>query len=255
METFLILLTVFIGSSLTLVSGFGLGTLLMPVMAIFFPLDTAILLTAWVHLANNLIKFAFYYKHISWPILLRFAPTAIIGAYLGAFTLDFLKDWNSTLEIPALHIQTSVFQFILGFVLGLFAIIEWLPQEKRFSFPTTLLPLGGAISGFFGGLSGHQGALRSAFLLRANLSKEVLIGTGIVIATCIDVTRITQYLNFEKQATLMDNISLLVSAVIVAFLGVFLTQRWIQKVTIAWLQKSIAIFLILFSIAMMLGWL
>ena len=255
METFLILLTVFIGSSLTLVSGFGLGTLLMPVMAIFFPLDTAILLTAWVHLANNLIKFAFYYKHISWPILLRFAPTAILGALMGSYILDQLKDWNSPIDIASLHITTSTFQLTLGFLLGLFAIIEWLPQEKRFSFPTSLLPLGGAISGFFGGLSGHQGALRSAFLLRANLSKEVLIGTGIVIATCIDVTRITQYLNFEKQANLMDNISLLVSAVIVAFLGVFLTQRWIQKVTIAWLQKSIAIFLILFSIAMMLGWL
>lgn len=255
METFFILLTVFIGSSLTLVSGFGLGTLLMPVMAIFFPLDTAILMTAWVHLANNLIKFAFYYKHVSWPILLRFAPTAIVGAYFGAFTLDFLKDWNSTFEIPALHIQTSVFQIILGFLLGLFAIIEWLPQEKRFSFPTTLLPLGGSISGFFGGLSGHQGALRSAFLLRANLSKEVLIGTGIVIATCIDITRISQYLSFEKQKNLLDNLPLLISAVMVAFLGVFLTQRWIQKVTIAWLQKSIAIFLILFSIAMMLGWL
>jgi len=255
METFLILLTVFIGSSLTLVSGFGLGTLLMPVMAIFFPLDTAILLTAWVHLANNLIKFAFYYKHISWPILLRFAPTAIIGAYLGALILDYLKDWNSSLEVPELHIQTSVFQIILGFLLGLFAIIEWLPQEKRFSFPTSLLPIGGAVSGFFGGLSGHQGALRSAFLLRANLSKEVLIGTGIVIATCIDVTRINHYLGTEKHEGILDNLPLFIQAVGVAFLGVFLTQRWIKKVTIAWLQKSIAIFLILFSIAMMLGWL
>jgi uncharacterized membrane protein YfcA len=254
MATFFILVTVFVGAGLTLVSGFGLGTLLMPVMAIFFPIDIAILLTAWVHLANNLIKFGFYYKSISWKILLRFAPTAIIGAYLGSHLLQQIEKMNSPLSIPSWHIETSIFQMILGFLLGVFAIIEWLPKEKRFNFPTSVLPIGGAISGFFGGLSGHQGALRSAFLIRAELSKEVLIGTGIVIATCIDVTRIYQYLGNQSYTVLQTNASILISATAVAFLGVFLAQRWIQKVTIAWLQKSIAFFLIIFSVAMMLGW-
>ncbi len=253
MDTFFILLTVFIGSSLTLVSGFGLGTLLMPVMAIFFPIDIAILLTAWVHLANNLIKFGFYYKSISWKIIFRFAPTAIIGAWLGAHLLDQLKHWNSAIVFENLHIQTSTFQLSLGFLLGLFAIIEWFPESKRFTFPLSWLPFGGMLSGFFGGLSGHQGALRSAFLIRANLTKEVLIGTGIVIATCIDITRISQYFNAQNTNMLAENKWLLGGAIISAFLGVYLTQQWIQKVTIAWLQRSIAFLLIIFSISMMLG--
>ena len=33
-------------------------------------------------------------------------------------------------------------------------------------------------SGFFGGLSGMQGALRSAFLARAGLSKEAFVASG-----------------------------------------------------------------------------
>jgi len=39
-----------------LLSGFGLGTLLLPVFALFFPLPVAIAATALVHLANNFFK-------------------------------------------------------------------------------------------------------------------------------------------------------------------------------------------------------
>jgi uncharacterized membrane protein YfcA len=52
----------------------------------------------------------------------------------------------------------------------------------------------------------------------------------------------------------MSNASLFLGAVVSAFLGVYLTQQWIQKVTIQWLQKSIALLLIIFSICLMLGW-
>jgi acyl-CoA reductase-like NAD-dependent aldehyde dehydrogenase len=45
--------------------------------------------------------------------------------------------------------------------------------------PPGYLPVGGLLSGFFGGLSGHQGALRSVFLLRAGLTKESFIATGV----------------------------------------------------------------------------
>ena len=55
------------------------------------------------------------------------------------------------------------------------------------------LPLGGILSGFFGGLSGHQGALRSAFLIKAGLSKESFIVTGIVVSMFIDFTRLSVY--------------------------------------------------------------
>ena len=46
----------FIVSFITLYSGFGLGTVLMPFISIFFPIPIAIALTAIVHLIHNLIK-------------------------------------------------------------------------------------------------------------------------------------------------------------------------------------------------------
>jgi uncharacterized membrane protein YfcA len=55
-DLFVVCFAALVASALTLFSGFGLGTLLMPVVALFFPLDLAIAMTAMVHLANNLFK-------------------------------------------------------------------------------------------------------------------------------------------------------------------------------------------------------
>jgi uncharacterized membrane protein YfcA len=70
MEYFIIGAAALITSGLTLFSGFGLGTLLMPVFAIFFPIDLAVGLTAIVHFFNNLFKFALLGKHADKTIVL-----------------------------------------------------------------------------------------------------------------------------------------------------------------------------------------
>jgi uncharacterized protein len=49
------------------------------------------------------------------------------------------------------------------------------------------------LSGFFGGLSGNRGALRSAFLLKLGLKKEVFIGTGVVAAVVVDMAHLLVY--------------------------------------------------------------
>ena len=56
MELALIAFAALVGSTLTLFSGFGLGTMMTPVFALFFPVPLAIAATAVVHLASNLFK-------------------------------------------------------------------------------------------------------------------------------------------------------------------------------------------------------
>ena len=59
--------------------------------------------------------------------------------------------------------------------------------------PSIFDSLGGLLSGFFGGLSGHQGALRSAFLAKAGLTTERFVGSNAVIGFLVDLTRIAVY--------------------------------------------------------------
>jgi hypothetical protein len=59
--------------------------------------------------------------------------------------------------------------------------------------PAKYLLLGGRLSGFFGGLSGNQGAFRSAFLIKAGLAKEAFVATGVVSAVIVDTVRLSVY--------------------------------------------------------------
>ena len=78
-------------AALTLFSGFGLGALLMPTFAFFFPLHIAVAITGIVHLANNLFKLVLVGKHASLPVAVRFdgpsipaTASAFCGSFLGA---------------------------------------------------------------------------------------------------------------------------------------------------------------------------
>lgn len=116
------------------------------------------------------------------------------------------------------------------------------------------LPFGGILSGFFGGLSGHQGALRSAFLIKAGLSKEAFIGTSVVIGTMIDFSRLSVYATRFLETGLKENLPLAIIATVSAILGAYLGNKLLKKFTLIFLQQFIAVLLILISITLGAGW-
>ncbi|NMZ04662.1 TSUP family transporter [Pseudomonas proteolytica] len=89
MELVLIGIATVLASGLTLFSGFGLGTILMPVFALFFPQPLAIATTAVVHFANNLFKFGLMARQANWPVIARFALPGAVMVILGAGSLTF----------------------------------------------------------------------------------------------------------------------------------------------------------------------
>ena len=87
MEIVIICLAAFLTAILTFFSGFGLGTILAPVFAIFFPIDIAIALTGVVHFSNNLFKIALIGRNTDKAVLLRFGIPAILASFAGAWLL------------------------------------------------------------------------------------------------------------------------------------------------------------------------
>ncbi|GAB3198614.1 putative membrane protein YfcA [Pontibacter aydingkolensis] len=92
MEYLLICITSFIASGLTFFSGFGLGTLLVPVFALFFPIDIAIALTAVVHFLNNLFKLTLIGRHAQLPVVLKFGLPSMVAAFAGAGLLVLISE-------------------------------------------------------------------------------------------------------------------------------------------------------------------
>jgi uncharacterized protein len=238
-------------SLLTLLSGFGLGTLLLPVFALFFPLPVAVLLTAVVHLLNNLFKLGLLWKHIDRRTVLLFGVPGILGAFVGAWLLDQLGELAPLYS--GVRVEVDVVRICLAVLMVLFAFTELSPGLASFSFsPKFLLP-GGFLSGLFGGFSGHQGALRTMFLLRSGLSKEALLATGVAIACWVDFTRIPVYLTSPLKYEVIAQWPLLVATTLAAFVGAYWGKQLIPKVTLRGVQLIVAGFMFAVAVGLVCG--
>jgi hypothetical protein len=125
-----------------------------------------------------------------------------------------------------------------------FALIEVGPASRKIRFDRKYLPLGGILSGFFGGLSGHQGALRSAFLIKCGLSKEAFIASGVGIACVVDVVRIGVYSANYDLLLLGSRIPLVAAAVVAAFAGALIGWRLLSRVSLKVVQYIVAVMLL-----------
>lgn len=234
LETIIVIAVAFGASMLTFLSGFGLGTMLTPAFVLFFPPEIAVAATAIVHFVNNLFKLTLIGKHAVKKIVLGFGLPAIAGAFLGALFLGWLSHLDEQLQI--FGFSTTLLNLCIGGLILLFALIELIPGIRKMGLAPSWLIFGGALSGFFGGVSGHQGALRSAFLIKFPLSKEQFVASGIVIACLIDTMRIGTYAFTFDFATILVEYQLMVLATLSAFSGALLGKRLMKKITIDAIQ-------------------
>ncbi|MBP6750806.1 MAG: sulfite exporter TauE/SafE family protein [Xanthomonadaceae bacterium] len=242
-------------SLLTFFSGFGLGTLLLPAFALFMPLPLAVAATAVVHGANGVFKVALTHRHIERRTLLRFALPAMIAAFVGAWLLSRLGAWPALYAYSAFGRRFEILplKLAIGGLLLFFALVELVPKLRDMEFDARWIPLGGALSGFFGGLAGMQGALRSAFLVRAGLDKHAYVATGAAIAVLIDVSRLSQYSTaLVRDIARLDTTMLLV-ATVSAFVGAYAGNKLLKKTTMAGVQRLVAALLFAFAIGTIAG--
>jgi uncharacterized membrane protein YfcA len=255
----LVPLVAFLVAGLTLFSGFGLGTLLLPAFALFFPVPVAIAATAVVHLANNVFKLVLVGRDADRGVVLRFGIPAVLAAFAGAALLARLDALEPLARYTVGGREAVVMPVTLaiGLLIVTFAVIELHPAAVRWQVGRRYLPLGGALSGFFGGLSGHQGAFRSAFLIKAGLTPRGFIGTGVVLAVLVDMARIGIYgaAFLAAPDTLAgDGIAgLVAAATVAALLGSWLGARLARKVTLRTLQRIVAVLLVVVGVGLAAG--
>jgi uncharacterized membrane protein YfcA len=255
MELFIIAAVAFLASLATFYSGFGLGTLLMPAMALFFPVEVAVALTAFIHFVTNVFKLSLTFRHVQWSLALRFGLPAFLAAIAGAKVLEWIGEGGILYQwqVSGTPFFITWVKVVIAGMIIIFVLVEWLPMFKNFSFGKEKLVFGGLLSGFFGGLAGFQGALRSMFLIRFGLTKEGYIATGVVIACFIDVSRMAVYSLHSARQLMNENAALLSIGVVSASTGAFLGNMWLNKVTLATVQRLVAVCLLLFALGMGLG--
>jgi len=178
--TGLITLVSFVAGATASVVGFGIGSLVTPVMAVRFGTDLAIAAIALPHLAGGLLRGWRLRRSIDWRVLVRFGVLSAVGGLVGALMFARLA--------PAVLAQ------ILGALLVLTATAGITGWSERWRPQGPLVWVLGALSGFFGGTVGNQGGLRAAALSAFGLEPAVFVATSTLIGVMIDIVRLPIYL-------------------------------------------------------------
>lgn len=229
-------------SLLTFLSGFGLGTVLMPALACFVAPEAAVALTAVVHLLANLLKVGLVGREAHRPTLLAFGLPALLGGLAGGW---LLRGWSLDVEpivwgAGGWEFWTYPAALAVGLIMLAMAAAELHPRFADWRPSARWLPLGGLLSGLLGGLSGHQGAVRSAFLAGLpGLTPLSFAATGAVIACAVDLARLAAY-GAPAWGSASGHGALLAVAAASALAGTWLGSRWIRKVTVPFVRRLVA---------------
>ncbi len=234
MSPIIIYIGAFAAAVLTLMTGFGVGTVLTPIFTFFFEVQIAILMVAVIHFSNNLFKLYLFRKHIDKEIIMKFGVLSIIGAFLQVY------------------MQSHALRIFLGIALIILAGRELITTKKEFKIPKSIDAIGGFASGLLGGLVGNQGAVRSAYLLNYNISKDAFIASGTLIACFVDATRIPLYL-YNYGDKLSSHWLFICGVVATAYIGTLIGKRVVAYLPLKAFKKIVAGVIILMGIALIVS--
>ena len=233
----LITLLTLIASIFSTITGFGVGTIMTSFLLFFFPFEYVLILVGVIHLFQSFWTAVIFRKYLNWRLILYFGIPAIFTSFLGAFLIFALS--------------RNLMTMMIGFLLLLYSIMLLVNPSFKFQ-PTKKIAIsGGLIDGFFAGLIGIRGALRSAFLITFNLAKFSYIGTSGAIAVMGDLTRVITYLFQGKFVQSNFLLISLASSIPIAFLGTKLGKYFVGKISQNIYRKIVIIFILLAGVRML----
>jgi uncharacterized protein len=162
------------------VVGFGIGSLLTPLLILRMAPDLAVAAVAVPHLLATAVRFTRYASAVHRPTFLRFGLWSAAGGLTGALLQSALSGPGLLATLGALLVATGTASMTASFG-------GWRPPPKA------ALALG-LMSGLFGGLAGNQGGLRAAGLLAFDLPPRAFLATGTAVALLVDLARTPVYL-------------------------------------------------------------
>jgi uncharacterized protein len=223
-----------VAGAIASISGFGIGSVLTPVLSSQFDVRLAIALVSLPHLAGTFVRFLLVRTHIDRDVLLGFGAASAIGGLAGA-------------ALQAV-VQSSALAIIFGLLLvfaGLGSLTGF-AQRMRFSRRRSAL-VGGALSGLLGGLVGNQGGIRAAALLGFDVQRQAFIATATAVALIVDGARIPVYIATQG-ANLAPQWPLILLLAIGAIVGTLLGERTLRRMSETLFRQVVGVLLIVLGV-------
>jgi len=228
MEIFYISLLTLLAATVGTITGFGTSTIMIPVLVLFFPLVEAIFLVAIIHWFGDVWKITLFRKGFSLRLVAFFGVIGLAASLLGA--------------LVSLGANEQILLRVLGAFLAGYAVFLIFQPKLKIRAGNAAALSGGALSGFFAGMFGIGGAIRSMFLSAFDLPKAVYIATAGAVGLMVDSTRIIAY--FTGGATLPKELWWgLLLFIPASFLGAQIAKRIVDKIPQSRFRAVVAVFL------------
>jgi uncharacterized membrane protein YfcA len=212
---FLTGLSAIVAGAIAAVTGFGIGSVLTPILSVKLGTQLAVAAVSIPHVVATFVRFWMLRRDVDRHVLITFGMMSAAGGLGGALL-------HSVVSSPVL---TLIFAALLAFA-GLSALTGY-AQKMRFS--SRMAWMAGAASGVLGGLVGNQGGIRSAALLGFQLERRPFVATATAIALFVDGARMPVYLA-TAGPEMLSNSSLIALSTIGGLVGTFLGAAVLQTI-------------------------
>jgi uncharacterized membrane protein YfcA len=218
------LLSVLSGGTAAL-AGFGIGSLLTPLLAAQYGTATAVAAVAIPHAAATALRCWRLRGNIDRSIVRGFGLLSATGGLLGALLYTRFSNEALTLTLGLLLVSTSI------------ATLADLPGRLHVTGP--VVGVFGLLSGLFGGLAGNQGGLRAAAMLSFSLPPVKYVATATATAMMVDAVRTPIYV-WRAGAELLSLTAPLTVATAGVLIGTLLGERILLGLSMRQFRFAIA---------------
>jgi uncharacterized membrane protein YfcA len=219
-------------------SGFGIGSLLTPLLALHVGTKTAVAAVSIPHLVGTAMRFWRLRKSLDRGLFWRFGLTSGAGGLAGAL-----------LNVRASNPELTL---VLGALLVVAGAAHMTGIAQRWRLHGSVAWIAGGLSGLFGGLVGNQGGIRSAAMLGFDLPKERFVATATAIALVVDAARMPVYVVVERgQVAAIWPLVLLATVAVAA--GTIAGERLLVWLPERRFKQTVGAIVLLLGIAILAG--
>jgi uncharacterized membrane protein YfcA len=222
-----------IAGGIASIAGFGIGSVLTPVLSLWIDAKLAVAAISLPHLIGTALRFWLLKGRVDRRVLFQFGIPSAAGGLAGALL-------HSVATSPALLLLLAV---LLLFI----AAGELIGFSRRLVFRGLAAWIAGASSGALGGLVGNQGGLRSAALLGFRMDRDTFVATATAIGLFVDAARMPVYLAVYSRE-LMTVLTPIAVATIGVVAGTLVGGRILRRIPENNFRRVVAVLLAVLGI-------
>lgn len=236
----LVALVGIVAAGIASVSGFGIGSLLTPLLAVEVGTKLAVAAVALPHVVATAQRFWMLRSHVDRRVLLGFGLASAAGGLVGA--------------LAHVWVSSRALTVVFGVVVALAGASEFTGWMQRVRWGRRSAWIAGASSGVLGGMVGNQGGIRTAALLGFDVPKKSFVATSTAIGLFVDAARLPVYLATEWRA-ILGIWPVVVAATAAVIVGTVLGTRLLGRLPQRLFRRMIAVLLIGLGLYMVAaGW-